>query len=370
MKTILYVLTICLLCSNTTYAQLDSIYDQGNFRTYRIHVPAGYSANNPYPLVLNLHGLNSNALLQQSLTQFNTVADSLGFIVVYPNARKIGSKRIWIAATDTTFLSNLVDSIRLDYATNNCLFVTGMSQGGILTYKFATTSKHLITAIAVGSGNMSTAFQNASTLAATIPLMHFHGTADTIVDYNGEPLGYPPVDSSIQWWVQHNNCTTTPIVTILPNIDLTDSSTVEKYYYGGGTNGSEVTFYKILNGGHTWSGAFPTPILGHTNQDIHQSTLIGDFFDGFCSTTTSLSEVKAQEFYKIYPNPFKEQLTISCLGDTPTTIVLYDNISRQILKKSFNHSTTLNTNHLSSGFYFYELWQVNHCIDTGKIIKH
>lgn len=370
MKTVCTLFIFCLLCSNAILAQLDSIYDQGNFRTYRIHIPTGYSANKQYPIVLNLHGLKSNAILHQALTQFNTVADSLGFIVVYPNAREIANNRIWAANVDTLFLSNLVDSIRQNYATNNCLFVMGMSQGGNLTYKFATTTKHIVTAIAIGSGNMYTEFQNASTLTQPIPLMHFHGTDDTTVDYNGEIFYFPPVDSTIEWWVQHNNCTTTPVVTTLPNIDLTDSSTVEKYYYGGGTNGSEVTFYKILNGGHTWSGAFPTSILGNTNQDIHQSTLIGDFFHGFCSPLTNITEVQEEPYFKLFPNPFDQYLRVTNTFSSATILDLYDQLGRRVFNVRLNNAEFINTAHLSKGIYFYVLKKETKQIATGKLLKN
>ena len=43
--------------------------------------------------------------------------------------------------------------------------------------------------------------------------------------------GISPVESTIQWWVQHNNCNPSPYYTAVPNSNLADSSTVEKYYY-------------------------------------------------------------------------------------------------------------------------------------------
>ena len=72
-------------------AQLDSIIDQGVFRTYIIHLPSGYNTNNKYPLVFNLHGLRANALQQKTVTQFDKIADQKGFIVVYPN----GTDKSW-----------------------------------------------------------------------------------------------------------------------------------------------------------------------------------------------------------------------------------------------------------------------------------
>jgi len=86
MKRALTILSAILLFANSLFAQLDSIFDQGTYRTYIMHLPTGYSTINEYPIVLNLHGLLSNATLQQSITEFDSIADIKGFIVVYPNA--------------------------------------------------------------------------------------------------------------------------------------------------------------------------------------------------------------------------------------------------------------------------------------------
>ena len=150
-KIALSIFSAILLFANSLSAQIDSIFDQGVYRTFITRLPADYSTANEYPLVLNLHGRTSSASEQQFLTQFDGVADSEGFVVFYPD----GIDNTWttIGNSDSDFLSNLVDTIRANYSINNCLFVTGFSQGGFMTYKFANTTSHNVTAIAVGSGN-------------------------------------------------------------------------------------------------------------------------------------------------------------------------------------------------------------------------
>lgn len=351
---------------NTVNAQLDSIYNQGEYRTFIVHEPTGYSPSNQYPIVLNLHGLSSSATFQQNYTQFDDIADSLGFIVVYPN----GTSNSWttIGNSDVDFLSSLVDSIRAEYSTNHCLFVTGFSQGGFMTYKFANNTPHNVTAIAVGSGNMSFALQNSSASAPQIPVMHFHGTDDNIVTYDGAAL-ISTVDNTIQWWVNHNNCNTTPILNNITNSNLTDGSTLEKYSYSGGTNGSEVIFYKVIDGGHTWSGATPIPAFGSTNQDINQSTIIGSFFADFCSGTLEVSEEKNNFSINFYPNPFENQLIVQGVSKSEHTIILYDNLSRIKFKETFFGNSTIYTEHLSNGIYYYEIRNTEEQLKTGKVIK-
>ena len=375
MKIAFAILFTIVIYTNPLFAQLDSIYDLSTYRTFIVHLPTGYSTNNQYPIVLNLHGLLSNATQQQSITQFDNIADSKGFILVYPNGKSIGNSNLnkWetINDSDVDFLSNLVDTIRSNYSANNCLFVTGFSNGGFMTYKFANNTPHTVSAIAIGSGNMSNSLKNTSTSAPQIPVMHFHGTTDNTVPYNGTSPFISPVDSTIQWWVQHNNCNPFPSFTAIPNSNLTDSSTVEKYYYGDGTNGSEVTFYKVLNGGHTWSGATPIPAFGSTNQDINQSTIIANFFDSFCNATVGINEENSNvSFISLFPNPFDNQLIIQLAQNTDYTLILYDNLSRQVLKERLYDHSTINTDYIPNGIYFYEIRNAEKLLKTGKVIKH
>lgn len=346
-------------------AQLDSIFDQGNYRTFIMHLPTGYNTNNQYPLVLNLHGLGANAKQQQTYSQFDDIADQKGLIVAYPNA--IDESWTTIGNTDINFLTHLVDSIRAEYSINDCLFVTGFSQGGFMTYKFANSTSHTVKAIAVGSGNMSSKTQDDSENAPQIPVIHFHGTADNIVPYNGTSPFIPPVENTIDWWVNHNNCNTSPIVTQMPDLDPNDNSTVEKYYYENGENDSEVTFYKVIDGGHTWSGSYSIPLFGATNKDINQSELIGDFFYSKCSPITSLEELADEHIINIYPNPFRELLIVNT--DIITTINIYNSLGQPVITKTVYSPSEIDTKELLSGVYYYELIQNQKHLKSGKLIK-
>lgn len=303
--TITFLLLQLLLCQKV-FGQLDSIFEPGGWRSYILHLPSNYDPANQYPLVVNIHGLNSNAALQESYSQFNSVADTGGFIVVYPNA--IAGSWVINGTSDVDFITHLIDTIRSNYSCNSCLFATGMSQGGFLTYKLACSLPQTLNAIAVVSGNISQSLQNNCSISGGLPILHFHGTSDPLVNYNGT-VGIPPVPTTINWLVSQNNCSTIPVNTSLPNINVSDSSTVEKHYYGGGVNSSEVTFYEITNGGHTWPGASPIPPFGFTNMDIHASQIIGDFFSQFCQTISTVNKLE-KEMPMVYPNPFSDKISI------------------------------------------------------------
>ena len=343
--TLTLLLLIQLIGSQSTFAQLFSILDQVITRTYIVHLPSSYNPNKQYPLIINLHGLNSDAAQQESYSQFDNVADTNNFIVVYPNAND-GS---WVIndTTDVDFISHLIDTIRNSYSCNNCLFITGMSQGGFLSYKLACSLSQTITAIAVVSGNMSQNLQNNCVISTGIPVLHFHGTSDPLVNYNGT-VGIPAVPTTINWWVNQNNCNTIPLITSLPDINSSDNSTVEKYNYGGGINKSEVTFFKISNGGHTWPGATSIPPFGNTNLDINASQIIGSFFLQYCTANLEVNEF-LKEKVEVFPNPFSNKLNVKKGKEIYNYQLL--NLIGQIISKGENIEQ-VDFSYLKKGVYF------------------
>ena len=67
----------------------------GLLRSYRIHLPTGYSQLTTLPLVIALHGGGGNPEQFAKDTGFDQKADAEGFIVVYP--RGIGLLPTWDA---------------------------------------------------------------------------------------------------------------------------------------------------------------------------------------------------------------------------------------------------------------------------------
>ena len=76
-----------------------------------------------------------------------------------------------------------------------------------------------------------------------------------------------------------------------------------------------------------------------------------------------------KETINIYPNPFSTHLTFSHADNEPTTVSLYNFIGQQVLRQTFTNSTTLNTEQLADGIYFYELRSNKGTLKTGKLVK-
>jgi polyhydroxybutyrate depolymerase len=370
MKKITFLFALVLLLATHANAQTDSIFVQNTWRKFILHLPAGYTTANQYPLVINLHGLAANGAQQQLYSQFDNVADTAGFIVVYPD----GLNNQWnlVTAVDVDFISQLVDTLRANYSCNSCLFATGMSNGGFMSYKLACEMPQPLTAVAVVSGNMSS-IQAAFCAAGTgLPVMHMHGTSDLLVNYNGS-FGVPPVDTTIRWWVNTNSCNVTPVFTAMPNISIGDSCTVEKYYYGQGINGSEVTFYKIINGGHTWPGGFPLPLFGFTNYDINASYLIGGFFQQFCPANVGIAAAEDEAPFAVFPNPAGSLLHLQFNPENvqPATVQLLNLQGVELFRKTYDTKTeneTINCTSWPAGLYFLRFTMAGGAVYDSKLV--
>jgi polyhydroxybutyrate depolymerase len=82
-----------------------------------------------------------------------------------------------------------------------------------------------------------------------VSVIHFHGTDDPLVAYNGSSTrgeaGVVSVADSIAFWVAQDGCDPTPASTETVGVS-------QRQTYGGGRDGSEVTLWTIQGGGHGW----------------------------------------------------------------------------------------------------------------------
>jgi hypothetical protein len=73
--------------------------------------------------------------------------------------------------------------------------------------------------------------------------------------------------------------------------------------------------------------------------------------------------------FRVFPNPFSNQLTFTLSDNVQTTVSLYDLFGQQVLQQSFTNSTTIETGQLRYGIYYYQLRNVKSAIKNGKVLK-
>jgi polyhydroxybutyrate depolymerase len=148
-----------------------------------------------------------------------------------------------------------------------------------MSYRLAGEASDLFPAVGVVAGAIGYRLPNGSLLTIPKPdrpvsVIHFHGTQDPLVAYNGGtrrgPAGFVSVADSIGFWVQQNGCDPTSTgETIGPS---------HRETYSGGRDGSEVTLWTIEGGGHGWPKVDGRANVAVTPAGISATELIWAFF--------------------------------------------------------------------------------------------
>jgi polyhydroxybutyrate depolymerase len=252
-------------------------------RSYRLYVPASYQPGVAVPLVLNYHGLGSNALEQERYSDFPSLADREGFIVATPQGT--GQPQEWYLygpvesgyVDDFAFTNRLIDDISAHYCIDaSRIYATGISNGGGMTSLVGCALSDRIAAIAPVAG--SPYAEERCRGAGPVPVIAFHGTDDPLVPFEPSPgigrldLFSAGVRNNMHDWAQHNGCDLT-LKTQRVAADVVLES------YSSCNNDADVELYVIEGGGHTWPGAArDVDILGATTHSISATELAWSFF--------------------------------------------------------------------------------------------
>jgi polyhydroxybutyrate depolymerase len=375
------LLTFCfaasVLASKAQTTIIDSIFTGGQYRSYRLYVPAIYTGATARPLILNLHGYTSNAQQQQLYSNFMPIADTANFLMVFPNGTYSSGQRFWNAGispflvNDIDFLSALIDSLDLQYNIDlNRVYSCGMSNGGYMSHTLACELSNRITAIASVTGSIfNTQYGANCHVTRPVPVMQIHGTADPTVPYAGSSSSMP-IDSVVKYWVNKDGCSPVATFSNVPNISTTDGCTAEHYLYSGGLSGSTVEFFKIIGGLHTWPG-FPFGGSG-TNMDMDASKEIWRFFNKYrLNVLTSVSEVDKQNSgIRVFPNPASQELYIKDESgiNIPLFAEITDVLGKTIISGAVeNNSISLNV--LETGVYFISVQKNDREIIKQRFVK-
>jgi len=285
--------------------QKDSFMHGGLKRTFNIHVPSIFDKSVQFPLVIALHGRGSNGTGMILLTRkgFNKLADKDGFMMVYPDGielnwndgrmdEKANDRAHRENIDDVGFISSLIDTMIKDYNINpKRVYVTGISNGAIMSYRLACELSHKITAIAPVDGNIPVMIYPECSPSRPVSVLAINNTDDPLVPFRGGDIygrirkinlgKVLSVDESIRFWVSLNMCSVAPVVTVEPDRDPNDGTRVTKTQYINDLNGTEVVLYAVKGGGHTWPSGMqylPAWIIGKTCRDIDANEVIWSFF--------------------------------------------------------------------------------------------
>jgi polyhydroxybutyrate depolymerase len=247
-------------------------------RVYRIHVPESYDATLPAPLVLALHGGRGTGRSMERLTGFSLLADSEGFIVVYPdgyerqwndgrNIERYASHRENI--DDVGFINSLIDHLtQILNIDADRVYLTGMSNGALFAHRIACEMPEKIAAIAPVEGTILERWTRECQPSRPVPVCIIKGLEAPLFEKESKRLR---ASDTARFWASHNECSPTPTVEYEADTDPLDGTRVRREVYDCGTSEREVVFYAIEGGGHTWPGGwqyYPEDLIGRTSRDI------------------------------------------------------------------------------------------------------
>ena len=253
----------------------------GVIRAAWVHEPDNLAPGDRVPLVLAFHGSAWNAEVMRRTTGFDELADTEGFIAVYPEGSGPGDVHSWNALSccsfaleagvdDLEFVRRLLDELVARYPVDpERVYATGFSNGGMMTHLLGTELTERFAAIAVVSGGM---FGTESMPATPLPVLVIHGTGDIILPYDGgwgalrtlsgklNPI--LPVTETVAFWREVNGCKSDPERSAFRNV-------IVRTYAGCGS-GAEVIVYTLLDGDHSW------PVLTQSSPDALLADPSGD----------------------------------------------------------------------------------------------
>lgn len=272
----------------------DKITVDGIERDYIIHVPETLNTGVSASLVFVLHGGGGTAKGMNKLTGFNKVSDKYGFIVCYPqgmdkhwnDGRDVNISHInGVEINDVKFIAFLIDTLLSKYNIDSeRVYVTGISNGGMMSFRLGCELNSRIAAIAPVAISMSEYLYNSCSPGKSVPLLYIFGDDDPLVPYEGGSIRFNrgevvSVKITLEFWIKNNKCGETPLETEIDKKD--DDTSVKKFVFSGITQREEIVFYLIYGGGHTWPGGWqylPKLIVGRTSKEFNASEEIWKWF--------------------------------------------------------------------------------------------
>lgn len=278
---------------NPGVQKTETINVDSRTREYTIYLPTGYNST-PLPLVFCLHGGGGTSAAFMNMASFNALAEKEKFIVVYPQ----GIEKNWndgrptdanlLGVDDVNFFRTMIQNFSAAYKIDSKrIYSTGISNGGFMSSRLGVELGDKIAAFAsvAASIEKNTIYTNIN---ATNPVsaLYLQGTADPLVPFLGGVMtaGDGGTIAShaevVAKWVLVNSCSTSAVVTSIPDISNDGTSAIRRDY-NGGIKGTAITSIIIQNGGHTWPQSItnsPEFLVGKTSQDFNGIETIWEFF--------------------------------------------------------------------------------------------
>ncbi len=246
-----------------------------------------------FPLIISLHGgggsFDSNLILSKG--RLLELKERYNFFLLLPE----GYKNQWNdgrnfdpqihSLDDVGYLKALIKYTIENFPINrDKIFIFGISNGGMMSFRFACESAEWIEGFASIAATMPKNLKNQCKPHKKLNILLIHGTKDPFVPFEGglvkvinrqrgEVLS---IEESLQFWLNKNQCSKTERIKTIQKEKEIFTEIFEYECYE-----KKIKFFKIHNGGHTWPGGYqylPEWLIGKTSKDFFADEEIIQFF--------------------------------------------------------------------------------------------
>jgi polyhydroxybutyrate depolymerase len=240
----------------------------------RLYVVHDYGTGTPAPVVIVLHGGGGNAENAVMMTGFDAVAARDRFIAVYPDGTAAYTRNrllTWNAGhccaaamdagvDDVGFIGAVIEAlVASKRADPSRVYVTGMSNGGMMAHRLGRELSAKIAAIAPVVGAV---FGDEPPPQAPMPAFIVVGAEDQNVPPAGGPLAIrvllgrrraadrdvAPAIAQAEYWARHNGC---------GEPKQSETAAYRKTEWTACRSGAPVVFLSVAGNGHAWPGGAP-----------------------------------------------------------------------------------------------------------------
>jgi polyhydroxybutyrate depolymerase len=235
---------------------------------------------------------------QMTLGQFNRLADQHRILVAYPDGVDRGwndgrsdlkTTAVKEGVDDIGFLRAVVNDIEKQHPIDRArIYATGISNGGLMSYRLACDAADLVSAIATVAANLSVDLSRECRPARSVPVAIINGTDDPMMPWLGGDIEVLlsrrgvvlSSQETFEYWAKRGDCA-------LPNTHMqfrdksAKGTTVIRHVARDCIDGTEVRLYEIVGGGHTWPSGYQylgERIVGKTSRELKASSEIWSFF--------------------------------------------------------------------------------------------
>jgi len=240
-KSFLIASFIVFLVSAASQPRQTKTFTVGGRTNYCVYyVPSGIDKP---AVVFYVHGAGGSGPNFENETKGDSTANKEKFIAVYPSAANNNGTGTWDDMQGTTnfpFFKAVIDTLDSKYHIDrNRIYMTGFSQGGMISFVAGCSFSDVFAAVAPVSGHTN------STCKLTRPVSVF-------MTFGTQDMGTPSTFiADLNVWLKLDSCPSTPKIT-RPYPSTSPNSGVTRITYGPCAQGTYVIADSIQGEGHQW----------------------------------------------------------------------------------------------------------------------